>query len=101
MNRILVMGVLVGLLGIAGTAQAAGDPAAGKAAAKSCAMCHGQNGQGTSVAPKLQGLAPAVFVQALMDFKSGKIASPMMKAQASKLSPEQMENLAAYYATLK
>ena len=101
MNHILLTAMIVGSLGLAGAAQAAGDPAAGKAEAKTCAMCHGHNGQGTGVAPKLQGLAPAVFVQALQDFKSGKTDNAMMKAQASPLSPEQMDNLAAYYASLK
>ncbi len=101
MSRILLTAMIVGSLGLAGAAQAAGDPAAGKAEATSCAMCHGHDGQGTSVAPKLAGLAPAVFVQALEDFKSGKTANAMMKAQADKLNPEQMANLAAYYASLK
>ncbi len=101
MNRILVIAMIVGALGLAGAAQAAGDPAAGKAEAASCAMCNGQKGQGTNVAPRLAGLAPAVFVQALENFESGKTVNAMMKAQADKLNPEQMANLGAYYASLK
>lgn len=101
MNRILLTAMIVGSLGLAGAAQAAGDPAAGKVESKTCVMCHGHNGKGTNVAPKLAGLAPAVFVQALENFKSGKTVNAMMKAQADKLNPEQMANLAAYYASLK
>ena len=101
MNRMFLAALIAGSLGIAGTAQAAGDAAAGKAAATSCAMCHGPTGAGTKIAPKVAGLDPAKFVQALNDFKSGKVDNAMMKAQAGKLSPEDMANLAAYYASLK
>lgn len=101
MNRILLTAVIVGSLGLAGTAQAAGDAAAGKADATSCAMCHGPDGHGTKIAPKLAGMDQGAFVQALNDFKSGKKNNAMMKAQADKLSPQQEADLAAYYASLR
>jgi len=101
MNRILLSAVIIGSLGLAGAAQAAGDAAAGKAAATSCAMCHGPAGEGTKIAPKLAGMDPAKFVVALNDFKSGKLNNAMMKAQADKLGPQDEANLAAYYASLK
>ena len=101
MNRMLLTALIVGSVGLAGAAQAAGDAAAGKAKATSCAMCHGPNGEGTQVAPKLAGKNPADFVQAIQDFKSGKRDNAMMKAQAGPLSADDMANLAAYYASLK
>ena len=101
MNRMLLTALIVGSIGIAGTAQAAGDAAAGKAKATSCGTCHGANGQGTQVGPKLAGVDPATFVQAIADFKSGKRDNAMMKAQAAPLSADDAANLAAYYATLK
>lgn len=101
MNRILLTAVIVGSLGLAGAAQAAGDAAAGKADATSCAMCHGPDGQGTKIAPKLAGMDQGAFVQALNDYKSGKKSNAMMQAQAHKLSPQQEGDLAAYYASLK
>ena len=101
MNHILLIATIVGSLGLAGAAQAAGDPAAGKADSTSCGMCHGPTGEGTKIAPKLAGMEPAKFVQALNDFKSGKLNNAMMKAQAEKLSPQQEADLAAYYASLK
>lgn len=100
MSRILVTAVIAGTLALAGAAHAAGDAAAGKADATSCAMCHGPDGKGTQIAPKIAGMAPAAFVQALNDFKSGKKDNAMMKAQASNLSPQQMDDLAAYFASL-
>jgi cytochrome c553 len=106
MNRILLTALIVGSIGAAGTtltgtARAAGDAAAGQAKATSCAMCHGPDGKGTKVGPKLVGLQPAAFVQALNDYKSGKRDNAMMKAQTAQLSPTDMANLAAYYATMK
>lgn len=101
MNRILLIAVITGSLGLAGAAQAAGNAAAGKTDSTACAMCHGPNGQGTQIAPKLAGMDPGQFVQKLNDFKAGKISNAMMKAQADKLSAQQEADLAAYYASLK
>ena len=100
MNRIMLTALLVGTAGIAGAAQA-GDAAAGKAKATSCAMCHGAAGQGTQIAPKLAGEDPAKFVQAMKDFQSGKRDNVMMKSQSAQLSGDDIANLAAYYASLK
>jgi cytochrome c553 len=101
MNRLLFSALLVGSIGLTGSAWAAGDAAAGKARSTSCAMCHGPVGQGTTVAPKLAGLDPARFIQALNDYKSGKKDNAMMKAQTASLNADDMANLAAYYGSLK
>jgi len=101
MNRLLLVAMMMGALGIAGTAQAAGDAAAGKAKSAACALCHGPNGEGTQVGPKIAGADPARAIQAMQDFKSGKRDNAMMKAQAASLSDADVANLAAYYASLK
>ena len=101
MNRMMLAMVIVGSAGLASSAQAAGDAAAGKAKATACAMCHGPDGAGTQVAPKLAGEDPAKFIQALQDYKSGKRDNAMMKAQVASLTPDDMANLAAYYAAAK
>jgi cytochrome c553 len=101
MKSMMLAVLMVGSLGVTGTAQAAGDAAAGKAKAASCAMCHGPNGEGTSMGTKLAGEAPATFIQAMNDYKSGKRDNAMMKAQAGSLSDDDIANLAAYYASLK
>ena len=101
MKRAILTALIVGSVGFAGAAQAAGDAAAGKDKATACAMCHGPEGQGTQMAPKIAGEDSAKFVQALEDYKSGKKDNAMMKAQASGLSADDEANLAAYYASLK
>ena len=101
MHRMLLAAFFVGSVALAGPAQAAGDAAAGQAKAASCATCHGPNGAGTPMAPKLAGAAPAAFVQQLQDYASGKRDNAMMKSTAAGLSAADMANLAAYYASVK
>ena len=101
MNRMLMTALIAGAIGFAGTAQAAGDAAAGKAKATTCAMCHGPAGLGTTVGPKIAGLDSARFIQALKDFASGKRDNALMKVQVGPLVEADYANLAAYFATLK
>jgi len=91
----------IAVIGFAGTTLAAGDVAAGKAKAGSCAACHGAKGEGQSPNPPLAGKNEAELVQALKDFKSGKRTNPAMKMFAAKLSDDDVANLAAYFASLK
>ena len=101
MKRLSLTVLVVGSIGFAAAAHAAGDAAAGHAKAGPCAMCHGQNGEGTQMGPKLAGEDPAKFVQAMQAYKSGAKDNAMMKMQASSLSDADLANLAAYYASLK
>ena len=102
MTRALPATLAIGLLGFALPAHAAGDAAAGKAKAASCAMCHGPTGGGTSMAPKLAGEDPAKFTQAMLDYKSGKKRQrDDEEPGGASLSNDDIANLAAYYASLK
>jgi len=82
-------------------AQAAGDPAAGKAKAVACAACHGANGQGVPPNPALTGRTEDEMLQAMKDYKSGKRNNAVMKGMMAGLGDQDMANLAAYYASLK
>ena len=101
MIRRLTVIIVAASFGIAGTAQAAGDAAAGKTKAALCAACHGDNGQGVAPNPALAGKPEAEQVKALKDYKSGAKSNPLMSPMAAILSDQDMENLAAYYASLK
>jgi cytochrome c553 len=100
MIRILLSVVTISLLTIS-IAQAAGDPAAGKAKAAACAACHGTNGQGVPPNPALVGRSEDDMLQAMKDYKSGKRANAVMKGMTAGLSDQDMANLAAYYASMK
>jgi len=99
-RTVLTVGILA-LFGIVGTANAAGDLAAGKAKSTQCAGCHGANGEGKGTFPALAGKSEAALDQAMHDYKSGKRSNAMMKSFMDKLSDQDMANLAAYYASLK
>ncbi len=82
--------------------QAAGDPEAGRAKAAACAGCHGADGNSkVPTFPVLAGQHADYLVKALEDYKSGKRKNPIMQGQAAALGEEEMENLAAYFASQK
>jgi cytochrome c553 len=103
MKRILtaVTAVVVASLGAAATAEAAGNVEAGKAKAAACVGCHGANGQGIPPNPALKGKTEDELVEAMKDYKSGKRNNAVMKAFAAQLNDQDVQNLAAYYASLK
>ena len=101
MKSTLLIATVVALFGIAGTAQAAGDAAAGKAKAKACAGCHGANGEGVKPNPALAGKSEDELVQAMKDYKSGKRVNPIMKSMAASLTDQDMSNLGAFFASSK
>lgn len=82
-------------------AVSAGNPHVGKTKARNCAACHGARGEGTSpLFPKLAGQNERYLVKQLKDFKSGTRKDPTMGAIAAQLSDEDIEDLAAYFASL-
>ena len=72
----------------------------GATLALNCTMCHGAQGMSRSNAPNLAGQYPEVIGKQLADYKSGKRASSIMRALAQNLSQQNIEDLAAYYASL-
>ena len=99
MRTWLIVAAAVLALGMAGPAQA-GDAAAGKAKAKSCAGCHGAKGEGVKKNPPLAGKDEAAIVASMNDYKSGAKKHSMMNMLSKKLSDADIANLAAYYASL-
>lgn len=77
------------------------DIAAGKAIAESvCGACHGVDGVSTVPAqPNLAGQNVKYLYKQLTDFKSGHRKNPIMSAQASNLTDQDMANVAGYYAS--
>jgi len=77
----------------------AGDPAAGKAAAASCAACHGDLGtSGNPATPSIAGQEAGYVAAALRAYKDGSRKDESMKGPAGTLDEQAMQNLAAYYA---
>ena len=102
MKKLLIAMSATALISFGAAANAA-DAAAGKATFSStCVGCHGANGEG-GVGPKLSGQSAADIAQKLHDYKAGKQRGPMtsmMAPMAAGLSDADIENIAAYVATL-
>lgn len=92
------------VLGIGLTASAAAaDLAAGrKIAETTCAACHGKDGK-TPVDPSypiLAGQYADYLAKALNDYHSGARKNAIMGGMAKPLSPRDIDNVAAYFASL-
>jgi len=97
-NRLLSYGFVLASMSLSAYA---GDVAEGQAKAGMCAGCHGANGIGLSDEfPNLAGQKAAYLVKQLRAFKSGDRQDPSMKAMSAALSDADMQNLAAYFASL-
>ncbi len=78
-----------------------GDIAAGKAKEAVCAACHGKRGLSTHPPwPTIAGQHEQYLLKQLKDFKKGTRKDPLMSAQAALLSDTDIENVAAYFASL-
>lgn len=82
----------------------AADLENGKKLSRSCALCHGQVGQGTPgpASPRLAGMPPGYMIQQLEHYKSGARINPRMviMASLSRLSEDDIDDIAAYYSTI-
>jgi len=100
MKKLIVIAATCILFGSATAALAAGDAAAGKAKSTTCAACHNADGNGTNPQyPKLAGQSADYLLKQLQDYKSGARANPIMAGMVAPLSPQDMEDLAAFYAS--
>ena len=94
--------VYAGLLSAA-AAPAKPDLERGKQLATTvCAACHGADGRATAPAnPNLAAQHGDYIAAQLAAFKSGARPSPIMQGMAAPLTPEDMQSVGAYYASLK
>jgi len=85
-------------------ALAEGDVEAGKELGYTCLGCHGIEGYRNAYpsyrVPKLGGQKAAYLVIALKGYRDGTRTHPTMQAQANSLSDQDIEDVAAYLASL-
>ncbi|MCC7256958.1 MAG: cytochrome c [Gammaproteobacteria bacterium] len=103
MVRHLSTAIVLVFAGITASAQAAGDPANGAALATTCMGCHGidgyRNGYPSYRVPKLGGQKADYIVIALQAYRAGTRPHPTMRAQAASLSDQDMQDVAAFFAS--
>ena len=99
MRRGLAAALLLAACG--GTAQAA-DPQAGKARAQACTVCHGPLGISmVPNAPHLAGQPEIYLAEQLRNFRSGRRPHEVMSVIAKGLTDRDIEDLAAWFASLQ
>lgn len=99
--RIQVLGGTVAMLAAMLPQAHAADAKAGQIKAGMCATCHGP--LGLSAIPNAPHLAgqPAIYIEEqLKQYRSGKRANEVMAVMAKPLTDQEIENLAAWYASI-
>lgn len=103
MTRIITALITVALL-MPITAAATGDPEAGRITAYTCTGCHGIPGYSnvypTYNVPRIGGQNYEYLVIALEAYRDGKRRHSTMELQARALSDQEIEDVAAYFASL-
>lgn len=97
--------LLAGLLAAAGAQAQAADPPADlptRSLAATCAACHGSDGRAVSGAGmvSLRGLDRQYLQAQLLAFRDGTRPATVMHQIAKGYTPEQIDQLAAYFAAL-
>ncbi len=99
--RFAFLAVALGILATASPA-IAGDAAAGREKAAKCKTCHGIDGIAKiPIAPHLAGESQIYLETQLKAFRSGKREHEMMSVVAKDLTDEDIDDLAAWYASIK
>ena len=88
----------IGFVSIAAAVVASAEPPAGAAA---CSGCHPSSTRVTSPVPRLAGRDSAAIVKAMQDFRSGTRAGTVMDRIAKGFTDEEIQAIAAWYATQK
>jgi cytochrome subunit of sulfide dehydrogenase len=86
----------IGVASIVAAVAASAEPPAG---AVSCSGCHPASTRVTSPVPRLIGLDQAAIVRAVQEFRSGQRAGTVMDRIAKGFTDEEVQAIAAWYAT--
>ena len=103
-RKMLIGAAVTGIaLVFATPAYAEGDAAKGKVKSITCMGCHGipgyHNAYPNYPVPRVGGQHTEYIVAALKAYKSGRRGHKTMQAQAVSLSEQDMQDIAAYFAS--
>ena len=103
-TKIKTAAAVVSLLSLSALALAEGNAEDGAKIGSSCLGCHGIDGYRNAYpsyrVPKLGGQKESYMVDALRGYRDGARPHTTMTAQASSMSDQQIEDVAAYFASL-
>lgn len=101
MKSLLTVSALAFTL-LSGQAMAVGDPVAGQVKAGACIVCHGTVGYpGIFYTLQLAGRNADKMVVKTNKYRSGKILHPIMNISTIGLTDQDVENISAYYQSLR
>lgn len=88
---------------VVGNAVAKGNIENGADLTSDCIECHGMDGKGNFESPKIAGLKESYILKRLRAFNSGKTKSvdDIMHTYTEDLSDQDLQDLAAYWASRK
>lgn len=75
-----------------------GDEERAAAQYRTCAACHGPNGEG-GIGPNLMGRTPEYILSRLVQYRNGEMVGPqsaLMWGQVAYFTPEDLQGLAEY-----
>ena len=103
-RKMLIGAAVTGVaLALGAPVHAQGDAAKGRVKAITCMGCHGipgyHNAYPNYPVPRVGGQHPEYIVLALKAYKSGQRGHKTMQAQAATLSDQDMQDIAAYFAS--
>jgi cytochrome c553 len=97
---IFVYSLLAAFTLLTGTAYATGNAEEGAKRSVACGACHGADGNSVNPQwPSIAGQNATYLANTLQAFKNGTRSDVLMSGQALGLSEQDIENLAAYFAT--
>lgn len=98
MKHLILLAILLALP-LTASAQ---DAEAGRKKAEACAACHGADGNSPAPTfPILAGQTQRYLYLQLKDYKEGRRKNPLMSPMAANLSKQDMQDLAAWFASQK
>lgn len=99
MRSVAAAGLLT-LVALAPRPAAGKDLELGRYLANECLTCH-RAGTATSTIPNIFGLPEEHFAEVVRAYREKKLPNPVMQTIASRLSDEEIESLALYFATAR
>lgn len=102
MKNISRITLCLSILLLGTSVHAAGDAAAGSGKAVLCAACHGAEGiSSNDIWPNLKAQKYGYLVKQIKAFRDGSRLDPSMQPMVANLTDEDIENLAAYFSSMK
>ena len=99
MRRTMLTLAALALL-VPGSLLAGGDPQAGKEKSTTCQACHGETGKSVDPSyPNLAGQYASYLEHSLKSYRDGSRNNAVMRGFAQNLSDEDIEDLAAWFAS--